>query len=100
MKETNLEQIGITFKGSGSYIPNQILDNEEISKLVDTSDEWITTRTGISFRRISRLNENVANMGYAAAKEALDMAKWSPESIDLIIFEPTFTNLKFLSFES
>jgi len=92
LKETNLEQIGITFKGSGSYIPNQILANEDISKLVDTSDEWITTRTGISFRRISRLNENVANMGYEAAKEALDMAKWSPDSVDLIILATSTPN--------
>jgi len=59
----NLNQIGVSFKGSGSYVPDQILTNQEISQKVDTSDEWIKTRTGISERRISSSEDNVSEMG-------------------------------------
>jgi len=59
----NLNQIGISFKGSGSYVPNQILSNQKISQKVNTSDEWIKSRTGISERRISSLGDNVSDMG-------------------------------------
>jgi len=66
-------QIGVSFKGSGSYVPDQILTNQKISQKVDTSDEWIKSRTGISERRISNLKENVSEMGYKAALNAI---KW------------------------
>ena len=59
MQGTKFNQIGVSFKGSGSYVPDQILTNQKISKKVDTSDEWIKTRTGISERRISNLGDNV-----------------------------------------
>ena len=85
MEGINLNQIGVSFKGSGSYVPNQILSNQEISKKVDTSDEWIRSRTGISQRRISGLSENVSEMGYKAASAAIEMANWDIETIDLII---------------
>ena len=54
MEEIKFNQIGVSFKGSGSYVPDQILTNEGISQKVDTSDEWIKSRTGISERRISK----------------------------------------------
>ncbi len=85
MEEINFNQIGVSFKGSGSYVPNQILTNQEISKKVDTSDEWIRSRTGISQRRISGLSENVSEMGYKAALAAIEMTEWNIETIDLII---------------
>ncbi len=85
MKDFNQKQIGISFKGIGSYVPMQILSNEKVSQIVETSDDWIRTRTGISNRRIAGINENVCEMGYKASIAALEMAKWSPESIDLII---------------
>ena len=85
MEGINSNQIGVSFKGSGSYVPDQILTNQEISKKVDTSDEWIKSRTGISQRRISGLLENVSEMGYKAALAAIQMAKWDIETIDLII---------------
>ena len=81
----NTNQIGVSFKGSGSYLPKQILTNQNISKRVETSDEWIKSRTGISQRRISSLEENVSEMGYRAALAAIEMAKWDVETIDLII---------------
>ena len=85
MEGINLNQIGVSFKGSGSYVPNQILTNQIISKKVDTSDEWIRSRTGISQRRISGFSENVCEMGYKAALAAIEMSKWDVETIDLII---------------
>ena len=92
MEGINFNQIGVSFKGSGSYVPNQILTNKEISKKVDTSDEWIKTRTGISRRRISGLDEDVSEMGYKAALEAIDMAKWDIDSVDLIILATSTPN--------
>jgi len=78
-------QIGVSFKGSGSYVPDQILTNQKISQKVDTSDEWIKSRTGISERRISNLKENVTAMGYEAALNAIEMANWDLKTIDLIV---------------
>ena len=85
MKGSNFANIGITFKGCGSYLPTQVLSNEDISQIVDTSDEWIQTRTGISNRRIAEIDENVSDMGFKAALSAMNMANWTSESVDLII---------------
>ncbi len=92
MEAINLKKIGVSFKGSGSFVPNQILTNQRISKKVDTSDEWIRSRTGISKRRISGLSENVSEMGYKAALAAIEMAKWDIETIDLIVLATSTPN--------
>jgi len=81
----NFNQIGVSFKGSGSYVPDQILTNQKISQKVDTSDEWIKSRTGISERRISSLGDNVTDMGYKAALNAIEKADWDIKTIDLIV---------------
>jgi len=81
----NFNQVGVSFKGSGSYVPDQILTNQKISQKVDTSDEWIKSRTGISERRISTSGDNVTEMGYKAAITAIEMANWDIKTIDLII---------------
>jgi len=83
----NFNQIGVSFKGSGSYVPDQILTNQKISQKVDTSDEWIQSRTGISERRISSVEDNVTEMGYKAALTAIEMANWDLKTIDLIVLE-------------
>jgi 3-oxoacyl-[acyl-carrier-protein] synthase-3 len=85
LEEIKFNQIGVSFKGSGSYVPDQILTNQKISQKVDTSDEWIKSRTGISERRISSLGENVTEMGYEAALTAIEMANWDIKTIDLIV---------------
>ena len=85
MEEIKFNQIGVSFKGSGSYVPDQILTNQKISQKVDTSDEWIKSRTGISERRISSSGDDVIKMGYEAALKAIEMANWNIETIDLII---------------
>jgi len=85
LKEKKFNQIGVSFKGSGSYVPDQILTNQEISQKVDTSDEWIKSRTGISERRISSFGDNVTEMGYKAALNAIEKANWDIKTIDLIV---------------
>ena len=85
MERINFNQIGISFKGNGSYVPDQILTNQEISQKVDTSHEWIKSRTGISERRISSLGDDVTEMGYKAALTAIEKANWDIKTIDLIL---------------
>lgn len=72
-------------KGCGAYLPQRVMTNDDISKLVDTSDEWIATRTGIRERRIAAEGELTSDMGIAAAKRALADAGMSASDIDLII---------------
>ncbi len=72
-------------KGTGFYVPEKVLTNADLEKMVDTSDEWIITRTGIKERRIAGENETSATMGVEAAKKAMKMAGVKGEEIDLII---------------
>ncbi len=92
MEGINFNQIGLSFKGSGSYVPDQVLTNQKISEKVETSDEWIKSRTGISQRRISGLGDNVTDMGYKAALKAIRMSKWDIETIDLIVLATSTPN--------
>ncbi len=71
--------------GTGSYLPERILSNGDLEKMVDTNDEWIVTRTGMRERRIARADEFSSDMGIAAAKAALADAGMNPEEIDFII---------------
>lgn len=69
----------------GSYIPEKILTNADLEQMVDTSDEWIRTRTGIRERRIAAEGEFASDMAVKAARKAMDRAGIGPEEIDLII---------------
>nr|WP_216367385.1 beta-ketoacyl-ACP synthase III [Anoxybacillus sp. EFIL] len=71
--------------GIGRYVPERIVTNKELEQRMDTSDEWIRTRTGIEERRIASDDIDTSDMGYIAAKRALDNAGISPEQIDLIL---------------
>ena len=71
--------------GSGSFAPAKRLTNDELSKMVDTSDEWITTRTGIKTRHITNDSETTAFLATEAAKKALAMAKIDASELELII---------------
>ncbi|MFI3218583.1 MAG: beta-ketoacyl-ACP synthase III [Methylococcales bacterium] len=71
--------------GTGGYLPEKILTNEELSLSVDTSDSWIYERTGIKSRRIAGADETASSMAEIAARQAIEMAQIDPESIDLII---------------
>jgi len=66
-------------------VPERVLTNEELSALVDTTDEWITTRTGINTRRIAAKDEHTSDMAARAAMAALEQAEVKPEEIDLIL---------------
>ncbi|MCB1075203.1 MAG: ketoacyl-ACP synthase III [Simkania sp.] len=72
--------------GLGSYLPEKVLSNQDLEKMVDTSDEWITTRTGMKERRIARKDESTSDMGYEAALKAVEASKTDPKEIDLILF--------------
>ncbi len=71
--------------GCGSYLPSQVLTNEELSRKVDTSDEWIVQRTGIHERRIAASGELTSQMATHAARAALAHAHLDPQAIDLIV---------------
>nr|MCU0793003.1 beta-ketoacyl-ACP synthase 3 [Opitutaceae bacterium] len=71
--------------GTGSYAPARIVTNDELSKTVDTSDEWIHTRTGIRERRLAGPEDTTASMAVASARAALADAGLAPSDIDLLI---------------
>jgi 3-oxoacyl-[acyl-carrier-protein] synthase-3 len=71
--------------GVGSYVPERVLTNADLEKMVETSDEWITTRTGIKERRIAAANELTSDLAAHAARRALEMAGVTAEQLDLII---------------
>lgn len=71
--------------GWGKYVPEKIITNDDIAKVMDTTDEWIRSRTGIEQRRFAGPHETTASMSIAAAKVALDRARVTPSAIDLII---------------
>ena len=74
---------------TGSYLPSHIRTNADLEKMVDTSDEWIVTRSGIRERRIAAADETVATMGFEAAKNAIEAAQINPQDIELIIVATT-----------
>lgn len=74
-----------TIAGTGSYVPERILSNADLAKIVDTSDEWIVTRTGIRERRIAAAGETTSDMCTKAARLAMESAGVTAEEIDLII---------------
>src|ERR1700743_496963 len=71
--------------GTGSAVPEKRLTNDDLSKIVDTNDEWITQRTGIKERRIAGPGESTATLATAAARRALEAASLEPKDIDLIL---------------
>lgn len=71
--------------GLGRYLPDKIVTNADLEKIMDTSDEWIRTRTGIEERRIAKDDIDTSDMAYEAAKAALENAKIRAEEIDLIL---------------
>lgn len=79
----NLLPVGIT--GLGSWLPDKVLTNQDLMKIIDTSDEWIVSRTGISERRIAAEQEAASDLGIRAARKALEDAGISAEELDLIL---------------
>jgi 3-oxoacyl-[acyl-carrier-protein] synthase-3 len=75
--------IGIT--GVGAYVPERVLTNADLSKLVDTSDEWITERTGIKERHVADPDQAASDLAVPAAREALAAAGLEPADVELVI---------------
>lgn len=77
--------VGTRLLGTGSAVPERVMTNHDFEKIVDTSDEWITSRTGIKQRYISGPHETTASLGLEAAKKALLAAEIAADQLDLII---------------
>jgi len=75
--------------GTGSYAPKKVITNQDLEKLVDTSDEWITERTGIKERRIAEKGQSTSDLAYEAAHKALKAAKLPAQELDLILVATT-----------
>jgi len=91
-----MSKIRAAITGVGGYVPDYVLTNKELETMVDTSDEWITTRTGIKERRILKgENQGVSVMGIAAVKDMLAKTKIDPKEIDLIIFATVTADMTF-----
>jgi 3-oxoacyl-[acyl-carrier-protein] synthase III len=83
--------------GTGSYLPEKILTNHDLEKMVDTNDEWITERTGIKERRISAANEATSDLAVKAALKAIESSKIDPKNIELIIVGTSSPDMLFPS---
>jgi len=90
-----MKRVGII--GVGEYLPKKILTNADLEKMVDTSDEWITTRTGIKERRLASSQEAASDLAINAAKEALKDARVKPQDLDLIIVATITPDMQFPS---
>ena len=71
--------------GTGGYLPDRVLTNADLEKMVDTSDEWITARTGIKERRIAAPDQAASDLALRAARQAIAESRVTPEDIDLIL---------------
>jgi 3-oxoacyl-[acyl-carrier-protein] synthase III len=77
--------VGMAITGCGSAAPESVLTNDHLARMVDTSDEWINTRTGMKNRHLASPSESLSQLSAIAAKQAIAMAEISPTDIDLII---------------
>lgn len=83
--------------GTGSYLPEKVLTNRDLERMVDTSDEWIYTRTGIRQRHVAADNENASDLALAASRRAIEAAGIRPQDIGLIVLATTTPDMVFPS---
>src|SRR3989338_6581729 len=83
--------------GVGCYVPNRRLTNADLEKMVDTSDEWITTRTGIKERRLAAKGQATSDLAFFAAEKALENTKLSADKLELIIVATITPDMHFPS---
>lgn len=91
------QQVFSRIAGTGSYLPEKVLTNDDLSKIVDTSDEWIAARTGIRERHIAAEGETTSDLGFHAATRALEAAGVDAKELDLIVVGTTTPDLIFPS---
>lgn len=87
----------IIIAGTGSYVPEKVLSNDDLAKFLETSDEWIFERSGIRRRHIARKDETTSDMALAAARNALDNARISASEIDLVVLTTANPDMMFPS---
>jgi len=85
----------VSIIGTGSYVPEKIITNDDLSRMVDTTDDWITTRTGIKERRIAAKGEDTSDMASKAALRAIEQAGIKAGEIDLILVATTTPDMTF-----
>ncbi len=91
-----MANIRAAITGVGGYVPDYILTNQELETMVETSDEWITTRTGIKERRILKgEGQGVSVLGVEAVKDLIAKTKIDPKEIDLVIFATVTADMTF-----
>jgi 3-oxoacyl-[acyl-carrier-protein] synthase-3 len=83
--------------GTGSYLPEKIVTNRDLEKLVETTDEWIFSRTGIRQRHVAADHENASDLALVASRKAIEAAGITPQEIDLIIVATTTADMVFPS---
>lgn len=83
--------------GTGSYLPAKILTNQDLERMVDTTDEWVFTRTGIRQRHVAADNENASDLALAASRRAIEAAGIRPQDIGLIVVATTTPDMVFPS---
>lgn len=93
----NREQIAVSILGTGSYVPDKVLTNQDLEKMVDTSDEWIVSRTGIRERRIAAPDQAASDLAYEASLRALESSGVKAEDLDLIIVATVTEDMAFPS---
>ncbi len=76
---------GVRISALGVYVPERVLTNDQLSEFLDTSDEWISSRTGIKERRIARPDQAASDLGEIAARRCLDSIGFSPDEVDLVL---------------
>ncbi|EPY04139.1 3-oxoacyl-ACP synthase [Paenibacillus sp. E194] len=91
----SLRSVGII--GTGKYVPERVLTNADMEKMVDTNDEWIVSRTGIKERRIAAEHEATSDLAFYAAEKALQAAGISAEELDLIVVATVTPDMSFPS---
>ena len=93
----NCDQPSIIIEGTGSYLPERIVTNDDMARIVETSDEWIQTRTGIRERHFADKGENTSHLASAAARLAIEDAGIDPVEIDLILVATMTPDMPFPS---
>jgi len=95
MKRSKMKRVGII--GVGEYFPEKVLTNHDLEKMVDTSDEWIVTRTGIRERHIVSQGQATSDLAVKAARSALQDARLKPQDLDLILVATVTPDMQFPS---
>ena len=87
--------VAVSVTGLGCYVPDRVLTNDDLARLVDTSDEWITERTGIKERRIAEPEQAMSDLALPAARQALERAGVDPAELDLVIVATVTPDMMF-----